>query len=62
MIHPQYVLVDVEGAIHVMHVVMEEIVGGFDGHDRLERRGLTHGDLNRVEAAPGLAPHADAAV
>jgi len=41
---------------------MEEIVGGLDGQDRLERRWLTHGDLNRVEAAPGLAPHANAAV
>jgi hypothetical protein len=41
VIHPLFELIDVEGAIHVVHVVVEEIVGGLDGQDRLERRRLS---------------------
>nr|WP_263433867.1 hypothetical protein [Chromohalobacter salexigens] len=40
---------------------MIAVDGGTDGDDRAERRRLARGHLQRIEAAPGNAQHADAA-
>jgi hypothetical protein len=48
-------------AAHVMHVVGVAIVGGAGGHDRAQRGRCEGRDLQRVEAAPGQADHADGA-
>jgi hypothetical protein len=49
------------GAAHVVHVVGIAVVGRAIGDDGLERRGPAGRDLERVEAAPGDAHHADGA-
>ncbi|MCX7347311.1 MAG: hypothetical protein NTU78_16540 [Alphaproteobacteria bacterium] len=41
-----------------MDVVLVAVVGGTDGDDGLQCRGLACGHLQRVEAAPGDAEHA----
>ncbi len=50
-----------ETAAHVVDVVGIAVVGGVDRDDALERRRPARRDLQRVEAAPGLAHHADIA-
>ncbi len=47
------------GAAHVMHVVAIAVVGRAQRDDRLERRWPARRDLQRVEAAPRDAEHAD---
>ena len=49
------------GAAHVMHVVAIAIVGRAQRDDRLERRRPARRDLQRVEATPRDAEHADCA-
>ena len=61
MIDLEGIGVQVQRAVDVMDVVVEEIVGRMEGQNRLERGRLAHGDLERVEATPGDAPHADRA-
>ncbi len=46
---------------HVVHVVGVAIVGRAGRDDRFQRRRPERRDLERVEAAPGVADHADAA-
>ena len=44
----------------VIFALVEKIVGGIDADDGLQRRGMAHRHLNRIEPAPGnpLHPHA----
>ena len=51
-IHELLVLVDVQHPVDVVDVVVEEVVAGVDGHDRLERRRPTHRHVDRVEPSP----------
>ncbi len=51
-----------DGTSRVVRIVVIAIVGGADRDDRLERLGREGRDLERVEAAPGDAEHADLAV
>ena len=53
------VRIDVQRAVDVVHVVVEEVVRGMQGQNRLERGRTTHRDLKRVESSPGDPPHAD---
>jgi hypothetical protein len=54
--------VEVHDAVHVVDVVLVEVLGGVHRDDGLQRRRLAYGHLDRIEAAPGNAEHADAAV
>ena len=53
---PGGILVD-QATAHVMDVVGIAVVGGAEGDDGLQRRGLQGGELQGVEAAPGDAGH-----
>ena len=44
--------IEMHDAVHVVHVVLVEVLGGVDGNDRLEGRGIAERHLDRVEAAP----------
>ncbi len=44
-----------------MHIVVESIARPVDGHDRGQRLGTAHRDLDGVEATPGNARHPDPA-
>ncbi len=57
---PLQVLVE-QAAAHVVGVVGVAVVGRAERDDRLQRRRLQGRDLERVEAAPGDAHHADGA-
>ena len=57
---PAHHLVQHRAAL-IVHVVFIAVVGGADGDDGLERRGLPRCHLQRVEAAPGNPEHADLA-
>ncbi len=46
-----------EAAAHVMHIVVIAVDGGAHGDHGLQRRRLTIGGLQSVEAAPGDADH-----
>ena len=50
-----------QAATHVVGVVGVAVVGRAERDDRLERGRIEGGDLERVEAAPGDAHHADRA-
>ena len=50
-----------EDAVDVVDVLLVEILRGVYGDDRLQRRRIPHRHLDRVEAAPGDAEHADLA-
>jgi hypothetical protein len=52
----------VDDAVDEVHVLLVEILGCIDGDDRLERGRVAQRHLDRVEAAPGDAEHADIAV
>lgn len=57
-----HLLLGEQRAAHVVNVVGITVVGGAVGDDRFQRRGPARRDLQRVEAAPGNAGHADIAV
>ena len=57
---PAHVLVEQQAAL-VVDVVGVAVVGRAERDDGLQRRRLFGGDLQRVEAAPGNAHHADLA-
>ena len=46
---------------HVVHVIGIAIVGRTQAHNGLQRRRLSRRHLQRIEAAPGDAHHADRA-
>src|SRR5208337_5332377 len=56
-VHVELELVEVHHAVDVMDVVVEELLGGIDSQDGLERGRMTHGHLDGVEASPGNAEH-----
>ena len=49
-------------AVHVVHIVVKEFGGGGHRNDGLEFRRVPHGHLQRIEAAPGDAHHANVSV
>ena len=54
-------VVEKQAPAHVVDVVGVAVVRGAGGDDRPERRRTARGDLERVEAAPGVPHHADRA-
>ena len=54
--------VHVDDAVHEVHVVLVEVVGGVDRDERLQRGRVAHRHVDRVEPAPRDAEHADVAV
>ena len=61
-VHAHFPGIEVHDPVHVMHVVLVEVLGRVDRDDRLERGHVPRRHLDRVEAAPGDAEHADVAV
>ena len=54
--------IHVDDAVHEVHVVLVEVVGGADGDDGLEGRRISHREVDRIEAAPRDAEHAHIAI
>src|SRR5262249_293620 len=60
--HVEFEFVDVHDAVHVMHVIVEQLVSGVYSDDRFQSGWILHRHLNSVKAAPGDSHHADVAV
>ena len=60
-IHGGLEFVHVHEAIDVMDVVVEKFLGGADGDDGFQRRGMEARHHDGIEAAPGNSHHSDRA-
>src|ERR1700678_3346244 len=61
-IHREFEFIDVKYAVDVVHVFLEQLLGGGNGENGLERGGLPQRHLDRIETSPGYAQHSDLAV
>jgi len=61
-IHGQFEFINMEYSIHVMHVFLEQLIGRVNSQNGLERRRLSQGHLDGIEASPGDSQHAHVAV